>query len=233
MSDLVHIASPASRRELIRGIALALTSAGVLDLEAAQHVHNAAAERKAGGATAPKAFAAHEYKTLHRLAELIVPADEVSGSAVDAGAPQFIDLLCGENSTLADIFHGGLAWLDAEMLRRHGKTFVESAEPEQTAMLDILVQAEAEERARRNEQLVYQRSDDYKGFSGYTTERQNPLAAGAIFFDWIRKMTVDAFYTSPIGVKDVGYVGNRAWSKYEVPQEAIDYAMRRSPFPSA
>ncbi|MEZ5353940.1 MAG: gluconate 2-dehydrogenase subunit 3 family protein [Bryobacteraceae bacterium] len=233
MSELVSIASPTTRRDLIRAIAFALTSAGMLDLDAAQHVHNAAAAEKKGGPYTPKAFVANEYKTIQRLALLIVPADEVSGSAVDAGAPEFIDLLASENEKLAEIFHGGLAWLDAEMLRRHGTTFVESPETAQTAMLDTLVEAEQEERARRNEELVYRRSDDYKGFSGYTTDRQNPLAAGALFFDWVRKMTVDAFYTSPIGVKDIGYVGNRAWSKYEVPKEAIDYAMRRSPFPTA
>ncbi|MBL8293408.1 MAG: hypothetical protein JNN08_16290, partial [Bryobacterales bacterium] len=47
--------------------------------------------------------------------------------------------------------------------------------------------------------------------------------------DWVRKMTVDAFYTSPLGIKDLGFKGNRAWSKYTVPQESIDYVMKRSP----
>ncbi|MEZ5400129.1 MAG: gluconate 2-dehydrogenase subunit 3 family protein [Bryobacteraceae bacterium] len=223
----------ATRRQAIRAIAASLMSVGLLDLDAAQQVHHEAAASKASGPYQPKAFGEHEYKTLRRLAELIVPADEVSGSAVDAGAPEFIDVLSAENTKLADIFHGGIAWLDAEMLRRHAKTFVDCAAAHQTAMLDRLVAAEREERDRRGEELVYRRSDDYRGFSGYTVERQNPLAAGAKFFDWVRKMSVDAFYTSPIGVKDIGYVGNRAWSKYEAPKEAIDYAMRRSPFPSA
>jgi hypothetical protein len=233
MSDFVRIATQGSRRDLIRAIALGITSAGVLDLEAAQHVHNAAAAGRKGGPYKPKALAEHEYMTVARLAELIVPADEVSGSAVDAGAPEFIDILCSENEKLAGIFHGGLAWLDAEMLRRHNQTFLSANAGLQTAMLDLLVAAEREERARRGEELVYQRSADYKGFSAYTTDRQNPLSAGARFFDWVRQMTVDAFYTSPIGVKDVGFIGNRALSKYEVPKEAVDYAMRRSPFPSA
>jgi hypothetical protein len=43
-------------------------------------------------------------------------------------------------------------------------------------------------------------------------------------------MTMDAFYTSPMGIKDVGYVGNGAYSKYEVPKEALEYALKRSPF---
>ena len=70
----------------------------------------------------------------------------------------------------------------------------------------------------------------YKDFSGYTVHRANDLGPGIVFFDWVRKMTVDAFYTSPIGVKDLGYVGNRAYSKYVVPNEAMEYALKRSPF---
>jgi hypothetical protein len=56
------------------------------------------------------------------------------------------------------------------------------------------------------------------------------LAPGVRFFDWARKLIVDAFYTSPIGIKDVNYIGNQVVSKYEVPQESIDYAISRSPF---
>ena len=56
------------------------------------------------------------------------------------------------------------------------------------------------------------------------------MAPGVRFFDWARKLIVDAYFTSPIGIKDVNYIGNQALSKYEVPQEAIDYAFNRSPF---
>jgi hypothetical protein len=220
-----------NRREAIRAIAIGLTSMGVLDLDAAQHVHGAAAAEKAvSGTYTVKAFQAEEYRTIRRLAELIVPADSVSASALDAGAPEFIDLLCSQNARLADIFHGGLAWLDAEMRKRGGKRFVEAGEGEQKAMLDTLVKAEMAESARLSEESVYQRSAVYKDFTGYTTERSSGLAPGVRFFDWMRKMTVDAFYTSPIGVKDLGFKGNGAYSKYVVPQEAIDHAMNRSPF---
>ena len=220
-----------NRRDAIRAIAMGLTSLGVVDTEAAQHVHNAAnGEKAATGAYTVKAFQPEEYRTLRRLAELIVPADTVSGSAVDAGAPEFIDLLCSQNPQLAEIFHGGLSWLDAEMRKRGGKRFVESGEAEQKGMLDTLVKAETAATARKSEELVYQRSSVYKDFTGYTTERAGDLGPGIKFFDWVRKMTVDAFYTSPIGVKDLGFKGNGAYSKYVVPQEAIDYAMKRSPF---
>ena len=219
------------RRGAIRAVAMGITALGVLDLDAAQHVHTAASgEKAATGAYKVKAFQAEEYRTIHRLAELIVPADNVSGSGVDAGAPEFIDLLCSQNEKLADIYHGGLAWLDAEMRKRVAKRFVEASEAEQKAMLDTLVKAEAAETARRGEELVYQRSAVYKDFTGYTTERASELGPGIRFFDWVRKMTVDAFYSSPLGVKDLGFKGNGAYSKYEVPKEAIEYAMKRSPF---
>ncbi len=228
-NELVQV--QVNRRDAIRAVAMGLTALGVLDLEAAQHVHTAASgEKAATGAYKVKAFQAEEYRTIHRLAELIVPADSVSGSGVDAGAPEFIDLLCSQNEKLADIYHGGLAWLDAEMRKRVAKRFVEASEAEQKAMLDTLVKAEAAETARRGEELVYQRSAVYKDFTGYTTERASGLGPGIRFFDWVRKMTVDAFYSSPLGVKDLGFKGNGAYSKYEVPKEAIEYAMKRSPF---
>jgi hypothetical protein len=229
MSNFVPLET-IDRRSMIRSLALAITSVGVLDLEGAQHVHTETSAEKAKGAYKVKAFQPGEYKTLQRLAELIVPKDDVSGSALDAGAPEFIDLLCSQNEELADIFHGGLAWLDAEMRKRHQSTFVAATSAQQTGMLDVLVEAQRVETARRNEELVYSQSATYKDFSGYTVHRANDLGPGVRFFDWVRKMTVDAFYTSPIGVKDLGYVGNRAYSKYTVPKEAMEYALKRSPF---
>ncbi|MFN7938826.1 MAG: gluconate 2-dehydrogenase subunit 3 family protein [Bryobacteraceae bacterium] len=223
--------SKTTRRTILRNIALTLTTGGVLDTAMAQHVHEAAAASKAkGGTYQPKAFQAHPYKTVRRLAELIVPKDERSGSALDAGAPEFIDLLCSQNKELANIYHGGLAWLDAEMRRRHGKAFVELSEAEQTGMLDLLVAAERTERARRAEESVYERSSVYRDFAGYSTHARNELAPGVVFFDWIRKMTVDAYYTSPVGIKDIEFKGNGAYSKYDVPAAALQYALKRSPF---
>ena len=54
------------------------------------------------------------------------------------------------------------------------------------------------------------------------------LAAGIRFFEWARRMTVDAYYTSAAGIEDLGYLGNKGKTEFKVPQEAIDYALRRS-----
>jgi gluconate 2-dehydrogenase gamma chain len=195
--------SEVTRRDLVK-IALAVTAAGgSIDLASAQHVHQAAADNKAAnsGVYKPKLFNAHEYATLQKLAELIVPADDVSPSALEAGACEFIDLLSSNNAELAAIYTGGIFWLDREMQRRHNARFIEAKPEQRTAMLDL---------------IAYRKNAE-------------ELGPGVRFFDWARMMVVDAFYTSKAGIKDVGYLGNKGMAKFEIPQEAIDYALKRSP----
>lgn len=222
-----------TRRDALRRIALALTAAGSameLNAQEAQHVHSAAAAETKGGKYKPKVFNEHEWATVTRLSELVVPADARSGSAVDAGAPQFIDVLCSQNPDLTAIFTGGISWFDAEMRRRAGKEFVTAGPAEQTAMLDEIIAAERTVREQTAEEMLFARAPQYQGFSGYTVNPGTDLAPGVRFFDWARRLIVDAYFTSPIGIKDLNYIGNQALSKYEVPQEAIDYAVGRSPF---
>src|SRR5690349_15569672 len=125
-----------SRRDLLRNVgAITLTTFGVnvVTAEAAQHVHQAVSEgKKTGqGAYKPKCFKAAEYKTLQRLADLIIPADERSPGALASGAPEFIDFLCSQCDELADIYTGGLAWLDHEMNRRYSASFVDASPQQQ------------------------------------------------------------------------------------------------------
>jgi hypothetical protein len=194
--------SKISRRQALRNIAASVTLGG-LSAEAAQHVHQHAAEqkKKTAGVYKPKLFNAHEYKTITRLAELIIPADDVSGSAVDAGTPEFIDIIASHNNALATILVGGLAWLDRRMERASGNTFLACTSEQQIAMLGIIA---------------------------YSKNASGGNATGVRFFDRMRRLTADAFYTSPIGVKDVGYVGNKGMTVFQVPASAIDYAVKRS-----
>jgi gluconate 2-dehydrogenase gamma chain len=221
-----------SRRDMLRNIALALTAAGAgpMSMEAAQHVHNAATSERAktGGTYQPKALNAHEYKTVTRLAELIIPADDISGSAVDAGAPEFIDVLCSQNTALTDIYTGGLLWLDGYTRERHGKRFVEGSPAQQIEVMDNLVAAARTDDAWRREAENWA-TEHYRTFAGEGVQPPADMYPGLNFFNWVLRMTVDAFYTSPIGIKDVGFMGNAAHSSYVVPQEAIDYAFKRSP----
>ncbi len=193
--------SETSRRELLKAIALSVTAGG-LNLEAAQHVHRLAAQARAAGGYEPKALTAHEYKTLEALADLIVPADVRGPGAAAAGCPEFIDLLASQNPQLLAIYSGGIAWMDSAMRHRGAADFVTAKPEQQTALLDIIAY-------RKNKSAAH--------------------SPGIEFFDWARKMVVDAYYTSPEGIKAIGYMGNTAVAKFEIPPEAIDYALKRSP----
>ena len=193
-----------SRRDLLAGVGAALALGGGLSAEQAQHVHGAVAAEKAGSKAPyqPKALTAHEYATLRRLSDLIIPADDRSPGALEAGAADFIDFLCAASDEMKNIHTGGIAWLDDEMRRRNGSDFV-SARPEQlTALLDV---------------IAWRKNDSPE------------LGPGIQYFTWARRMVADAYYTSPIGYKELGYMGNSAMTAFSVPREAIDYALKRSP----
>src|SRR5260370_35555722 len=176
---------------------------GGVSLEAAQHVHGVATQEKAAsGVYKPKGLNAHEYGTLQKLADLIIPSDERSPGASAAGAPEFIDLLASQNPQLLAIYTGGIAWLDYTMQRRSLSDFLSAKPEQQTALLDLIAY-------RKNESAE--------------------LGPGIHFFEWARRMVVDAYYTSPIGIKEVGYLGNTAVAKLKDPQEGVDYAVQASP----
>jgi len=190
-----------SRRDLLARLAAGASIVATAD---AQHVHETMAQEKAAqkGPYKPKALTAHEYATLQRLSDLIIPADEHSPGALAANAADFIDFLCNASDEMRDIYTGGILWIDEEMKHRYnGKAFVDAAPEQQTALLDLIAW-------RKN---------------------QSPeLNAGIQFFAFCRRMVADAYYTTPIGFKEVGFMGNGAVSQFSVPKEALEYAMKRS-----
>ncbi len=194
-----------SRRNLLRGLSIsALASgSGLVTLEAAQSAHDAVSEEKkaAGGEYIPKGFNEHEYKTLQRLSDLIIPADDHSPGALAAGAAGWIDFMASNSPELREIFTGGMAWLDHEMQRRYSADFVDAKPEQQTAILDLI---------------------------GIEKNAKPENEAGIHFFGWARNLVLDAYYTSPIGIKELGYMGNTAVSEFHVPEEAVEYALKRS-----
>jgi gluconate 2-dehydrogenase gamma chain len=193
-----------SRREIFQiiGNSIVLTAAGsgVLSPALAQHVHVALADAKSlsGGLNyQPRAFTKHNFQTLRKLAEIVIPG------ATESGAAEYIDFLSSRNADLAAIFNGGFGWLDDYMQKKYTTDFLTAKPTDQTALLDTLA---------------------YK--ANYTPETQGGLQ----FFTWLRNMVVDAYYTSPAGVKDIGFMGNGAMAEFSVPKEAVDYAIKRSPF---
>ena len=149
----------------------------------------------------PKALSAHDYKTLERLTDLIIPVENGAPGALAAGAAAWIDMMASENAELKGIYTKGLGWLDTTMVQRGQKDFVSAPPARQTELLDLIAY-------RRNQ----------------TPE----LAPGIEFFSWARRMTVDAFYTSEIGIKDIDYRGNTPQSTYAAPTQAIEYALKKS-----
>ena len=139
--------------------------------------------------------------TAHEYDTLKTLCEIIVPGATSGGAAEFVDTLSSQNPEMSAIYTGGLAWLDQAMKREYSADFLGAKAADRTAMLD---------------RIAYRRNE--------TPE----LAAGIRFFAWVRRMTVDAYYTSPAGIKDVGFVGNKGQAQFQVPQEAIDYAMKRS-----
>ena len=107
-----------------------------------------------------------------------------------------------ENGAPGALAAGCAAWIDAAMKTRGATSFVEATPEQQTALLD---------------QIAYRRN-------------QSPeLTPGIEFFTWVRRMTVDAFYTSEIGIKDIDYRGNSPMGSYPEPTQAIAYVLKRVP----
>ncbi|HUI81757.1 MAG TPA: gluconate 2-dehydrogenase subunit 3 family protein [Bryobacteraceae bacterium] len=186
-------------------LSLSVMGVPVLPGQEAQQVHQAVAEDYAAqlGPYSPLALTAHEFATLGALADRIIPADGRSPGALEAGAARFIDFLCAARAELRDIITGGLAWLNHEMRRRYeGKDFLNATLEQQTEMLDLIA------------------------FDKNHSPELNP---GIRFFQWARRLVADAYYTSPIGIQELGYVGNSAMPEFQVPREAVEFARKRTP----
>jgi hypothetical protein len=193
--------SDITRRDVLRRLGLTLMATGVLDRVSAQEVHQMATTSQAGGPYTPKALSDQAYRALVRLTDLIIPVESGKPGAVAAGAAAWIDMLASENPQLKEIYTNGLAWLDDRMKKRGATDFAGAAASDQTALLDL---------------IAYRRN-------------QSPeLDPGIQFFTMARRMTVDAFYTSEIGIADIDYQGNRPQAVYPAPTEAIAYALKRS-----
>jgi gluconate 2-dehydrogenase gamma chain len=178
-----------SRRAILKSLTVGTFAGSVLRVipaQAAEMAHKMIAAEKqnsANGAYKPKFFPAQQYKTLQNLCETIFPADSDSGGAVEAGAPEFIDLLTSENPDYQLTLGGGLSWLDSTCGDRYGNAFLNCTSAQQKEILDV---------------IAYSKN-----------AATNPgLSQGIAFFALLRMFTADAFFTSKIGIQYLGYIGN-------------------------
>jgi len=144
--------------------------------------------------TAKTFFTPHEMATITVLGDIIIPKDEVSGSASDAKVPEFIEFIVKDMPSHQTPMRGGLRWLDLQCFKRFNKAFVDCSAKEQIEMVDEIA---------------------------YPEKAKPEMAQGVSFFNTIRNLVATGFYTSEIGVKDVGYVGNTPNQWNGVPEDVL------------
>jgi gluconate 2-dehydrogenase gamma chain len=184
-----------SRRDILKSLTMTAVTGSVLrviPLQAAEYAHHMVQAEKAsaqGNVYTPKFFSAHAYKTLQSLCQTIIPSDNDAKGAIEAGAPEFIDLLTSENKDYQVSLGGGLMWLDSTCIDRYGHVYLECAPEQQKEMLDL---------------IAYRKN----------AKKDPSLGQGIEFFSFLRKMTADGFFTSEIGINYLGYVGNTFVSEF-------------------
>ena len=178
-----------SRRDILKSLTITAIAGSVLrviPLEAAEYAHRMVRAEKAAAENAvyaPKFFSAHFYKTLQSLCQTIIPPDEQAKGAIEAGAPEFIDLITSENKEYQVSLGGGLMWLDNTCIDRYGSAYLDCTPQQQTEILDL---------------IAYRKN----------TKKDPSLGQGVEFFGFLRKLTADGFFTSEIGIEYLGYIGN-------------------------
>lgn len=126
-------------------------------------------------------FTPEEMATITILCDIIIPRDAVSGSASDAKVPDFIGFIVKDMPQHQTPMRGGLRWLDLQCLQRYGKAFADCPHEQQMEMVDEIA---------------------------WPAKAKPGMAQGVAFFNLMRNLTASGFYTSEIGVKDLGYMGN-------------------------
>jgi gluconate 2-dehydrogenase gamma chain len=142
-----------------------------------------------------KFFDDHEMQTIRVLADIIIPKDDVSGSASEAGVPEFIEFIAKDMKHHQTPLRGGIKWMDMQCMKNYGKSFVDCTPTQQIELVD---------------QIAF-------------PEKSKPeMAQGVAFFNRMRDLTATGFFTSKIGIADLGYVGNAPNQWDGIPQDVLD-----------
>ena len=141
-----------------------------------------------------KFFNDHEMATITILADIIIPKDARSGSATDAKVPDFIEFIVKDKPHNQVPLRGGLRWLDLQCLNRYDKTFVDISPTQQLALVDEIA---------------------------YPKKAKPEMQQGVAFFNRMRDLTCTGFFTSKMGIEDIGYVGNAPNKWTGVPADVL------------
>ena len=140
-------------------------------------------------------FDEHEMKTIRILVDIIIPKDEVSGSATEAKVPEFIEFIVKDMPHHQVPLRGGLKWLDIQCLKQYNSDFASCTSAQQIEMVDEIA---------------------------FPEKAKPTMQPGVAFFNHLRDLTATGFFTSEMGIKDLGYVGNKPNQWDGVPQEVLD-----------
>jgi len=147
-----------------------------------------------------KFFDAHEMKTISILSDIIIPKDEKSGSATEAGVPDFIEFISKDMPRYQTPLRGGLKWLDIQCMKRFNADFASCTDQQQIEMVDEIA---------------------------FPAKAKPEIKQGVSFFNTMRDLTACGFFTSKIGIDDLGYIGNKPNQWDGVPQDVLDqYGMK-------
>ena len=136
----------------------------------------------------------HEMKTVSVLADIIIPKDDKSGSATDAGVPAFIEFIVKDMPHYQTPVRGGIKWLDLQCMRRFNADFASCTAQQQIEIVDEIA---------------------------YPGKAKPEMQQGVAFFNTMRDLTACGFFTSKIGIDDLGYVGNRPNQWDGVPEDVL------------
>jgi len=190
------------RRETLKLMAVASLGAGIAGCTKAdvQRAQDKVAEQQAAGTLehyTPAFFTEHEYEMVKVLADLVIPADERSGSATDAGVHAFMDFMMIDRPTMQTPMRGGLRWLDYQCHTRFGQPFLACTDAQRTALLDAIA---------------------------YPETAAPEMSQGVAFFNRFRDLTASGFWSSKMGMDDLGYVGNVARAEWPgCPPDVLDH----------
>jgi hypothetical protein len=202
-----------NRRKSIKALVVGTVSAGVV-LEACKDTDKKAAANKSSTTDSTPTnldrqpiekerdkeiasktfFTDHEMATITILGDIIIPKDEISGSASEAKVPEFIEFIVKDMPNHQTPMRGGLRWLDMQCLRRYEKAFKDCSQQQRMEIVDEIA---------------------------WPQKAKPEMAAGVSFFNLIRNLTSTGFYTSEMGVKDLGYLGNRPNQWNGVPDDVL------------
>jgi gluconate 2-dehydrogenase gamma chain len=198
------------RRKSIKSLVVGTISAGIL-LDACQAPDKKAEEQKPAApgssvdrtpeeaardkaAMEKKFFTEHEMATIAILCDIIIPKDEVSGSATEAKVPAFIEFIVNDMPQHQVPMRGGLRWLDVQSMKRFGKAFQDASANERLGLVDDIA---------------------------YPAKAKPEMQQGVAFFNLMRNLTATGFYTTEMGIKDIGYVGNKPNQWKGVPDDVL------------